>query len=262
MIVKNPCPLDFSAWISIIKSMKSKSVHDQLNTAKPGVLALLDPDRIATEDAGTVTEFVCDHGVKGILLGSSLLVTPHFDKFVHAVSGKARCPVILFPGGSHQVCASADAIFFLSLLSGRNPEFLVGEQVKAVFFIKESGLEVIPVGYLLVESGNCTAVEYVSNTKPIPRAKSEIAVAHALAGQYFGMKYIYLEAGSGAQHGVPPDMVRKVRQNVTIPMIVGGGLRTHDSVRETFDAGADFVVLGSIIERSPEEFKEIMRRLK
>jgi phosphoglycerol geranylgeranyltransferase len=245
-----------------MKSMESTSVYAQLNSAKPGVLALLDPDRMSPEDAGRVTEFVCDNGVKGILLGSSLLVTPHFDRFAHAVSASARCPVILFPGGSHQVCSSADAIFFLSLLSGRNSEFLIGEQVKAVFVIKECGLEVIPVGYILVESGNCTAVEYISNTKPIPRAKPEIAVAHALAGQYFGMKYIYLEAGSGAQTAVPAEMVRQVKENVTIPLIVGGGLRTHERVRETCDAGADFVVLGSIIERSPEEFKEIMRRLK
>ncbi|MBE0433863.1 geranylgeranylglyceryl/heptaprenylglyceryl phosphate synthase [candidate division WOR-3 bacterium] len=242
--------------------MNSKPIYDQLNSARPGVLALLDPDRISTEDARSVTKLVCDNGVKGILLGSSLLVTPHFDKFVRAVKDNASCPVILFPGGSHQVSSSADAIFFLSLLSGRNSEFLVGEQVKAVFLIRECGLEVIPVGYILIESGNFTAVEYISNTKPIPRTKPEIAVAHALVGQYFGMKYIYLEAGSGAQNAVPPDTVRKVKQNVTVPLIVGGGLRTYDRVREICDAGADFVVLGSIIERSPVEFKEIMRRLK
>ncbi|MDH4210453.1 MAG: geranylgeranylglyceryl/heptaprenylglyceryl phosphate synthase [candidate division WOR-3 bacterium] len=242
--------------------MNNRSIYDQLNSVKPGVLGLLDPDRISTEDVGTVTKFVCDNGVKGILIGSSLLVTPHFDKFVHAVSSNANCPVILFPGGSHQVCSSADAIFFLSLLSGRNSEFLIGEQVKAVFLIRDCGLEVIPVGYILVESGNFTAVEYISNTKPIPRAKPEIAVAHALAGQYFGMKYIYLEAGSGAQNPVPHTMVEKVRHNVDIPLIVGGGLREYDEVRKALDAGADFVVLGSIIERSETKFKDIMRRLR
>ena len=242
--------------------MKTGSIYDQLNEAKPGVLALLDPDRISNEDAGKVTKLVCDNGVKAILIGSSILVTPHFDKFVHAVSENANCSVILFPGGSHQVCSSANAIFFLSLLSGRNSEFLIGEQVKAVFMIKECGLEVIPVGYILVESGNYTAVEYISNTKPIPRTKPEIAVAHALAGQYFGMKYIYLEAGSGAQHPVPQTMVKKVRQNIDIPLIVGGGLRDYEEVAKTFDSGADFVVLGSIIERSESKFREIMRRLR
>jgi len=242
--------------------MRTGSIYAQLNGSKPGVFALLDPDRISTADAGTVTKLVCDNGIKAILIGSSILVTPHFDKFVREVSDNANCPVILFPGGSHQVCSSADAIFFLSLLSGRNSEFLIGEQVKAVFMIKECGLEVIPVGYILVESGNFTAVEYISNTRPIPRAKPEIAVAHALAGQYFGMKYIYLEAGSGAQNPVPDNMVDKVRHNIDIPLIVGGGLREYDEIKKTFDAGADFVVLGSIIEQSETKFRDIMRRLR
>jgi putative glycerol-1-phosphate prenyltransferase len=146
-------------------------------------------------------------------------------------------------------------------LSGRNSAFLIGEQVKAVFLIKEYGLEVIPVGYILVESGNFTTVEYISNTKPIPRSKYEIAVAHALAGQYFGMKYIYLEAGSGAKNPVPSEMVKRVKENINIPLIVGGGLRQYDDVKKAFDAGADFAVLGSIIEQSKQEFQDIMRRL-
>jgi phosphoglycerol geranylgeranyltransferase len=241
--------------------MKYRSVYEQLNTSRPSVLALLDPDRMSADDAADAARFVCDSGVKAILIGSSLLVTSDFDKFVQSVKKNADCPVILFPGGSHQVCADADAIFFLSLLSGRNPEFLIGEQVKAVFSIKECGIEVIPVAYILVESGNYTAVEYVSNTKPIPRVKSEIAVAHALAGEYFGMKYVYLEAGSGALNPVPGEMVEKVKENVNVPLVVGGGLREYDEVRKTFDAGADFIVLGSIIERSRTKFKDIMRRL-
>jgi len=241
--------------------MKFKSVYDHLNNSCPGVLALFDPDRIPPKEAGDWTRVVCEHGVKGILIGSSLLVSPHFDSFVSAVTEVASCPVILFPGGSHQVSPSANAILFLSLLSGRNSEFLIGEQVKAVFLIKECNLEVIPVGYILVESGNYTTVEYISNTKPIPRTKHEIAVAHALAGQYFGMKYIYLEAGSGSQKPVPSEMVKKVKENIDIPLIVGGGLRHYDTVTKIFDAGADFVVLGSIIERSKRQFKEIMRRL-
>ncbi|MGD8978610.1 MAG: geranylgeranylglyceryl/heptaprenylglyceryl phosphate synthase [candidate division WOR-3 bacterium] len=241
--------------------MKATPVHDQLSKSGRGVFALLDPDRVPIEEVGKLTKFVCDNGVKGILIGSSLLVSPHFDKFVCAVKDNTSCPVVLFPGGSHQVCPRADAIFFLSLLSGRNSEFLIGEQVKAVFLIKECNLEVIPVGYILVEAGNFTTVEYISNTKPIPRLKYEIAVAHALAGQYFGMKYIYLEAGSGAQLPVPCEMVKRVKENIDIPLIVGGGLRQGDDVKKVFDAGADFVVLGSIIEKSRDTFQEIMRGL-
>jgi putative glycerol-1-phosphate prenyltransferase len=241
--------------------MISKPVYDHLNKSGRGVLALFDPDRVPTKETGELTKLVCDNGVKGILIGSSLLVSPHFDKFVCAVKDNANCPIIIFPGGSHQVCPRADAIFFLSLLSGRNSAFLIGEQVKAVFLIKEYGLEVIPVGYILVESGNFTTVEYISNTKPIPRSKYEIAVAHALAGQYFGMKYIYLEAGSGAKNPVPSEMVKRVKENINIPLIVGGGLRQYDDVKKAFDAGADFAVLGSIIEQSKQEFQDIMRRL-
>src|SRR4030042_410641 len=162
-------------------------------------------------------------------------------------------PVILFPGCSHQIAKKADAIFFLSLLSGRNSEFLIGEQVKAVFCIKEIGLEVIPVGYILIDSGSYTTVEYISNTRPIPRNKPEVAVAHALTGEYFGMKYTYLEAGSGARMPVPVDMIKKVKKETHISLIVGGGIRTATTARAIVDAGADIIVLGSIIEKSNSE---------
>lgn len=239
--------------------MKGKSVYAVLSKSKPGVLALFDPDRIPVKGIGELTKFVSEEGAAGILIGSSLLVSPHFDKFITQVKEHTDKPVILFPGGSHQVSPHADAIFFLSLLSGRNSEFLVGEQVKAVFVIREYNLEVIPVGYILIESGNYTAVEYMSNTKPIPRTKPEIAVAHALTGEYFGMKYIYLEAGSGAIMPVPRQLVKDVKANLTIPLIVGGGMRTAKEAREIIDAGADYIVLGSVIEKSRKRFREIMR---
>ena len=242
--------------------MREKSIHAELSMHKPGVFALFDPDRISVNAIGKLTEYVCNEGVTGILIGSSLLVSPNFDQFIAQVKKHADKPVILFPGGSHQVSAHADAIFFLSLLSGRNSEFLIGEQVKAVFVIKEYDLEVIPVGYILIESGNYTAVEYMSNTKPIPRTKPEIAVAHALTGEYFGMKYIYLEAGSGADRPVPKEMVKNVKETLTIPLIVGGGIRNMGEAKEILDAGADYIVLGSIIEKSKSSFKEIMRSLR
>ena len=242
--------------------MRSNAIYNRLNKSRPGVFALFDPDRTTLSKVENLTQLVCKQNVRGILIGTSLLVSPKFDKFVNAVKKNADKPVILFPGGSHQVSPRADAIFFLSLLSGRNPEFLIGEQVKAVFLIKEYNLEVIPVGYVLVQTGNYTTVEYISNTKPIPAAKPEIAVAHALAGEYFGMKYIYLEAGSGAANPVPKDMVKKVKQAITIPLIVGGGIRTTKQAHEIIEAGADFIVLGSIIEKSEDQFKKIIRSIK
>ena len=241
--------------------MSTPSVYDQLNQKQPGVLVLFDPDRMSKDAISSMASFVCEEGVIGILVGTSLLVSPEFDTFVNIVKKNANRPVIIFPGCSQQVCCHADAIFFLSLLSGRNSEYLIGEQVKAVYLIKEYGLQAIPVGYILIESGNYTAVEYISGTKPIPRSKPEIAVAHALAGQYFGMKYIYLEAGSGAAQPVPEEMVRAVKKHIDIPLIVGGGIQDKECARRIFDAGADIIVLGSIIERSPEQFKQIMRSI-
>jgi phosphoglycerol geranylgeranyltransferase len=242
--------------------MKSGSVYTTLNKSRPGVLVLLDPDRTPINRVAQLTQSVCEQGVHGILIGTSLLVSPQFDAFVSAVKQSTDKPVILFPGGSHQVSSHADAVFFLSLLSGRNAQMLIGEQVKAVFLIREYHLEVIPVGYILVESGNYTAVEYISNTRPIPRSKSEIAVAHALAGEYFGMKYIYLEAGSGAEKSVPAEMVKEVKQTISIPLIVGGGIRTAKDARDIIQAGADYIVLGSIIEKSEDQFRDIMRSVQ
>jgi phosphoglycerol geranylgeranyltransferase len=239
--------------------MAQKSIYDTLNQKRPGVLALFDPDRMSIDRVGEMAKYVSDRGVVGILVGSSLLVSPHLDAFIEEVKKHTAEPVILFPGGSHQVSPNADAIFFLSLLSGRNAEYLVGEQVKAVFLVKEYGLDVIPVGYILIESGHCTAVEYISNTRPIPRLKPEIAMAHALTGEYFGMKYIYLEAGSGADQTVPLDMVTKVKETISIPLIVGGGIRSVEAAQALIKAGADYIVLGSIIERSKEQFELIMK---
>jgi phosphoglycerol geranylgeranyltransferase len=242
--------------------MKSGSVYAMLNKSRPGVLVLLDPDRTPINTVAQITQSVGKQGVHGILIGTSLLVSPQFDAFVSIVKQNTDKPVILFPGGSHQISSHADAVFFLSLLSGRNAQFLIGEQVKAVFLIREYHLEVIPVGYILVEPGNYTAVEYISNTRPIPRSKPEIAVAHALAGEYLGMKYIYLEAGSGAEKSVPVEMVKEVKQAISIPLIVGGGIRTARDARDIIQAGADYIVVGSIIEKSESQFKEIMRSME
>jgi phosphoglycerol geranylgeranyltransferase len=237
-------------------------VHQKLLKSKPGVLALFDPDRTPIAQAERMARYVCDQGVTGILIGSSILVTSKFDEFVGQVKKGAGCPVIIFPGCSHQLSPRADAIFFLSLVSGRNPELLIGEQVKSAFMVKEYGLETIPVGYILVESGKYTSVEFMSDTKPIPRDKWEICAAHALAGEYLGMKYIYLEAGSGAGQPVSPVMVRKVKETISLPLIVGGGIRTVKDARTIIRAGADFIVLGSVIERSPAKFKEIIRSIR
>lgn len=237
-------------------------VYHHLTKSRPGVLALFDPDRMTAGRVEILSRFACENGCQGILVGSSILVTAGCDRFVAAVKRGADKPVILFPGCTQQLSRRADALFYLSLISGRNPELLIGEHVRSAFLIREFGLEVIPVGYILVESGNYTSVEFISNTKPLPRNKWEICAAHALAGQFLGMKFIYLEAGSGARQPVPDRLVRRVRRVIDIPLIVGGGIRTVADARRIIDAGADYIVLGSILERSPAGFKRIVRSVR
>lgn len=241
---------------------QKNQVLNHLLQSRPGVIALFDPDRITIPQIEKKARLACECGVEAILVGSSILITAGFEQFINAVKKCSDKPVILFPGGSQQLSPTADAIFFLSLISGRNPELIIGEHVRSVFLIREYGLEVIPVGYILIESGNYTSVEFMSNTKPLPRNKWEICAAHALAGQYLGMKLIYLEAGSGARQPVPADLVKKVRKTIDIPLIVGGGIKTPTDARRLIDAGADYIVLGSVIERSPGRFQQIARSIQ
>ena len=168
-------------------------------------------------------------------------------------------PVILFPGNANQVSANADAILFLSLISGRNAEFLIGNQVLSAPVIKNSGLEAIATGYMLIDCGKTTSVEYMSNTQPIPYDKPDIAVATAIAGEMLGLKALYLEGGSGAQSFVNPEIISAVKKSCSIPLIVGGGIRSCESLRNVFDSGADIAVVGTIIEKNPELLSEMMK---
>jgi len=213
-----------------------------------GYLTLLDPDRL---DRGALVEHAirCEAGgADAILIGSSLLISNDFDEVVGQIKGEVSIPVILFPGGIGQISARADAIFFLSLISGRNPEFLIGQQVKAAPILKRCGLEAISIGYILVESGRTTTVEYMSNTQPIPRDKPEITVAHALAAEYMGMKFVYLDAGSGAELSVPEEMIESVASSVSLPVSVGGGIRSPEMARRKVLAGGAFIVTGNVLE--------------
>lgn len=209
---------------------------------------LLDPDDFTLEAAEEVAKTAESCGVNGILVGGSLMESNHLDDFVATLKRACSLPVILFPGDASQVSSEADAILFMSLISGRNPELLIGEQVKGALKIKASGVEPIPLGYMLIESGTTTSVEFMSNTTPIPRDKSGIAVAHALAGQYLGMKMLYLEAGSGAQFSVPDEMISKVASSVDIPVVVGGGIRTEEEFLAKLQAGANIVVTGNLLK--------------
>ena len=228
-----------------------------------GYLVLLDPEKLSLARVGEVVSQIWKGGADAILIGGSTLYSADFDAIVAEVKGNSERPVIIFPGGAYQISRHADALLFLSLISGRNPQYLIGEQVRAAPLIKRYGLETIPVGYMLIESGNLTSVQFVSNTSPIPRDKIELAKSHALAAQYLGMKMVYLDGGSGAKESVPTRMIKEIRDSIALPVIVGGGIRRPEEAREKVEAGADFVVTGNLIEENPamvKDFAEAIHR--
>lgn len=215
-----------------------------------GFLVLLDPDRAVPAELREQAVRCRDAGVDALLIGSSIMMGNGFDAAVRAVREAVDIPVIIFPGECAQVTPDADAILFLSLLSGRNPEYLIGQQVRSAPVIRSIGLESIPTAYLLVDSGRTTSVEFMSDTRPIPADKPEIALAHAMAAELLGMRLVYLEGGSGAQNPVPAEMVRAVSHGTGLPVIAGGGIRTPETARELVSAGASFVVVGNHLEKA------------
>ena len=216
-----------------------------------GFLLLLDPDQAAESVCRTLSEAARDCDVDAILVGSSFTFNSAFAPAVRTIKEAAEIPVLIFPGSFAQITPDADAILFTSLLSGRNPTYLIEEQIKGAPLVKRFGIEPIAAGYLLIESGSLTSVQFVSGTLPIPREKNDIVCAHALAAQYLGMQLVYLEAGSGAELPVPPGMVNDVSSCVEIPVVVGGGLGTPEDCASRIEAGASFVVAGSRLERDP-----------
>ena len=210
---------------------------------------LLDPDDFTAEKAVAIARTSQDCGVSALLVGGSLLQSDSVDAFVKSLREAVSIPVILFPGDATQLSRHASALLYLSLISGRNPVNLIGEHVKAAPVIRQYGLEPISTGYMLVESGTVTSVEFMSGTRPLPRSKSNIAAAHALAAQYLGMDMIYLEAGSGASLTVPPEMIKAVRSCIDIPIIVGGGIRDKETAIEKLQAGADIIVTGNLLQK-------------
>ncbi|MBN2030824.1 geranylgeranylglyceryl/heptaprenylglyceryl phosphate synthase [bacterium] len=213
-----------------------------------GYLVLLDPDECSREDCVSLARDCEANGVDALLIGGSILFSVQLDELVKAIKEVISIPVILFPGNGRQLSKYADGILFLSLISGRNPNYLIGEQVLSAPIIQALGLEPISTGYILIESGKTTTVEFMSNTRPLPREKPEIAMAHALAAEYFGMKLVYLECGSGAELTVPEEIIRSLRKALSIPIMVGGGIRTPETALLKVKAGASFIVTGNILE--------------
>jgi len=228
------------------------SVYDQLLTIPSergaGYLVLVDPDRWSLEEVDPFIQKINHSGADGIMVGSSLIMGDGVQQKLKHIHEVATLPVILFPGNVNQLSPHVDAVFYLSVISGRNPQFLIGDQVQAAPIVRELGIEPMATAYLLIESGRVTTAEFVSGSKPIPHDKLEIAMAHALAAEYLGFRFVYLEAGSGAQRSVSPAMVKAVADYVQVPVIVGGGIHTPDTARELVQAGAAFIVTGNVLE--------------
>jgi phosphoglycerol geranylgeranyltransferase len=212
-------------------------------------LVLIDPDKIAPEKLPAFIRQATEAGADAFLVGGSLITDDSFERCIETMKKHTTVPVVIFPGGLMQISPKADAILFLSILSGRNPEHLIGNQVLAAPIVKKIGLEAISTAYLLVESGKTTSAEFMSNTRPLPRHKPDIAVAHALAAEILGFKMIYLEAGSGAELSIPEEMIGAIAKYSSVPLIVGGGIKTPDTARQKVLAGAKFIVTGTVFER-------------
>lgn len=227
------------------------SFYTQLkDRSKKRIALLVDPDGYDNKSLDELIGYINLNPPDLLLVGGSILFKP-IEITITALKLGTKLPVFIFPGNMFQLSERADGILFLSLISGRNPEFLIGNHVLAAPHLSRAGIEVIPTGYMLIENGKSTSVEYMSNTRPIPGDKPDIAVATAMAGEMLGLKALYVEAGSGAAHSVDPDMVRAIRQHISLPLMVGGGIRSAQTALELYNAGADMIVVGNAIEKEP-----------
>ena len=222
------------------------------------IAILLDPDHCTNMQLDKIISILKTNTPDFIFVGGSHAVTST-DNLIETLKAKLNTDIVLFPGNASQFSYKADALLFLSLISGRNAEFLIGQHVNSALEIKKSGIEVIPTAYILIEGGKTSSVEYMSNTRPIPHDKKSIALSTAIAGELLGMQLVYLEAGSGANMPVGKNMIQFVRKNLSVPLIVGGGIKTLDNLESAFNAGADIVVIGNAFESNPEKIEEFVR---
>lgn len=243
--------------------MEKATIYKQIETAKltnQKLLAiLLDPDKIVWERITDLINKINQSPATHVFIGGSLVKSNMLDDLIIRIKQDCVLPIVLFPGHPSQISNHADGILFLSLLSGRNPDYLIEHQVKAAPVLKQTQLEIIPTAYLLIESGSETAVERISNTSPLDRDNLDLVLATALAGEMLGNKLIYLEAGSGAEKAVPLEMIELVAQNTNIPLIVGGGIVDLQGIQNAYQSGADLVVIGTAFENDIDFFNSAIK---
>lgn len=218
---------------------------------------LIDPDKVQPDQLEPLVASATDAAVDYFLVGGSLVVSNHLDECILAIKELSDIPVILFPGSPSQISRHADALLYLSLISGRNPELLIGQHVISAPFVRQSGLEIMSTGYMVIDGGAPTTVSYISNAAPIPADKQEIALCTALAGEMLGMKLIYMDAGSGARRPISEEMISAVARQISVPLIVGGGITDPEKAYRNCQAGADIIVVGNAIEKEPALIREM-----
>lgn len=228
------------------------NVIDLFRKNKKQLAVLIDPDKLSDEKLVETALIAEDAGADFIFVGGSLLTSDNLFRSIRTIKENSKIPVVLFPGNSYQLSRNADAMLFLSLISGRNPDMLIGMHVLSAPYIKLAGIETVPTGYMLIDSGKPTSVTYMSNSFPIPNDKKDIAACTAMAGEMLGLQVIFMDAGSGALQPIPVEMVRFVKGSIEIPLIVGGGIRTPEKANEMLEAGADIIVVGNRFEEQPE----------
>lgn len=224
---------------------------------KTGFAVLVDPDKVLPADMPILADLCNEAGVDYLLMGGSLVVAHQIDACIQLFKAESDIPVILFPGSPAQVTPYADALLYLSLISGRNPDLLIGQHVVSAPMVRQSALEVISTGYMLIDGGVPTTVSYMSHSAPIPANKADIALCTAWAGEMQGKHIIYMDAGSGARNPISEEMIQKVSSNIEIPLFVGGGIHTPEKVYENCKAGANIVVVGNAIEKDPKLIQEL-----
>ncbi|MBX2924101.1 MAG: geranylgeranylglyceryl/heptaprenylglyceryl phosphate synthase [Chitinophagaceae bacterium] len=228
-----------------------QSITEKKKAGKKSFAVLIDPDKVSERQIGELMELTAEAKVDYLLVGGSLVVSNHLDEVVILIKKLSNIPVILFPGTPSQVSRYADALLYLSLISGRNPELLIGQHVISAPAVKQSGLELMPTGYMVIDGGAPTTVSYISNAIPIPANKNEIAMCTAMAGEMLGMRLIYMDAGSGAEKAITESMIHSVSKVIDVPLIVGGGINTPEKAYLNCKAGADIIVVGNAIEKDP-----------
>ncbi len=241
--------------------MKLKGIYsslcDRKYSGKKSFAVLIDPDKVNDEKVQQLIELSVTAGIDYFLVGGSLVVSNYTDECVGLIKRHSKIPVILFPGSPNQVSKKADALLYLSLISGRNADLLIGQHVVSAPVIKQSGLEIMSTGYMVIDGGAPTTVSYISNASPLPADKNEIAMCTAMAGEMLGMKLIYMDAGSGAKRAITESMIEKVAGCISVPLIIGGGITDPEKAYINCKAGADVIVVGNAIEKDENLIMEI-----